>query len=181
MHPHLIHNKKTTDLQLQQRQTGIAVKSAVLALLGHIVLEHGGGLGVVSVQAVEDGVDVSRTRLALVEGGDHGGSGGGGMMLMMDGVESLCVFLWAAGFSEPTSTSGYLVENRDTSTTANSGQRHAYHTSISKIHPTPCTRTVHQSPITPNHSNPADAPVYPSVICPSSRSNMNRRHAVSMQ
>lgn len=60
-------------LQLQQGQVGIAVKGAVLALLGDIVLEDGGGLRVVSVQAIEDGVDVRRASVALVEGSDHVG------------------------------------------------------------------------------------------------------------
>lgn len=58
-------------LQLQQSQIGIAVKRAVFALLGHIVLEHSRGLGVVSVEAVEDGFDVSRSGLALIEGDSH--------------------------------------------------------------------------------------------------------------
>ena len=70
---HPSQNPRRGGLQLQQCQIGIAIKGAVLALLGDIVLEDGGGLGVVSVQAVEDSVDVRRAGLALVERGDHVG------------------------------------------------------------------------------------------------------------
>lgn len=57
--------------QLQQGQVGVAVEGAVLALLGDIVLEDSGGLGVVAVEAIEDGVNVGRAGLALVEGDTH--------------------------------------------------------------------------------------------------------------
>lgn len=60
-----------TNSQLQQSQVGVAVKCAVLALLSDIVLEYCGGLGVVSVQAVEDGVDMRRPCVALVESNAH--------------------------------------------------------------------------------------------------------------
>lgn len=59
------------DLQLQESQVGIAIERPVLALLGDIILEDGGGLGVISVQALEDGVDVGRPGLALVKSGNH--------------------------------------------------------------------------------------------------------------
>lgn len=57
--------------QLQQRQVGVAVECPVLTLLHDIVLEYRGRLGVVSVEAVEDGVDVGGTGLALVESDAH--------------------------------------------------------------------------------------------------------------
>jgi len=58
--------------QLQQSQVSIAVKGPVLALLHHVVLEDGGRLWVVSVEAAENGINVRRARLALVEGENHG-------------------------------------------------------------------------------------------------------------
>ncbi len=45
-------------LQLQQRKVGVAIVGPLFALLGDIVLKHGRGLGVVPVEAVEDGIDV---------------------------------------------------------------------------------------------------------------------------
>jgi hypothetical protein len=68
--------------QLQQGQVGVAVECPVLALLCHVVLEDGGSLGVVAIEAIEDGIDMSRPGFTLVEGdhlgcclrGDEGGS-----------------------------------------------------------------------------------------------------------
>ena len=57
--------------QLQQCQVGIAVECPVFALLYNVVLENGGRLGVVSVQAVEDGIDIGRPSLTLVESDTH--------------------------------------------------------------------------------------------------------------
>lgn len=57
--------------QLQQSQVGVAVECALFALLGNIVLEYCGGLGVVPVQAVEDGVDMRRPRITLVKSDTH--------------------------------------------------------------------------------------------------------------
>lgn len=68
---------KQNNSQLQQSQVGKAVECPVLALLRHVVLEHGGGLRVVAVEAIEDGFDMSRSSLTLVEG-DHFGCGLGG-------------------------------------------------------------------------------------------------------
>lgn len=45
-------------VQLKKRQVGVAVISLVFALLHHVVLEHGCGLGIVSVQAIQNRVDM---------------------------------------------------------------------------------------------------------------------------
>ena len=64
--------KKTiVDVQLQEGKVAIAVIGLVLALLGDIFLEGRGDLGVVSVEAVEDGLDVFRPVGRVVEG-NHG-------------------------------------------------------------------------------------------------------------
>lgn len=60
--------------QLQQSHVGVAVKCPVLALLRDIVLEHGGGLRVVPVESIQDGIDMGRSSLTLVKG-DHLGGG----------------------------------------------------------------------------------------------------------
>lgn len=67
------HNKKQSNmyLQFQKRQISIAIKRPLLALLRYIVLEYCRGLRVISVEAAEDGVDVSRACLALVESDAH--------------------------------------------------------------------------------------------------------------
>lgn len=57
--------------QLQQSQVGVAVECALFALLDNIVLEYCGSLGVVSVQAVEDGIDMRRPRITLVKSDTH--------------------------------------------------------------------------------------------------------------
>lgn len=64
-------NVRRKHLQLQQGQVGIAIECPVLTLLHDIVLEYRGRLGVVSVEAVQDGINVGRPGLALVEGDDH--------------------------------------------------------------------------------------------------------------
>lgn len=65
--------------QLQQGQVGIAIESPVLTLLSDIVLEYRGRLGVVSVEATQDGINVGRPSLALVERDTHfGGYEAGG-------------------------------------------------------------------------------------------------------
>ena len=56
------------NVQLQEGKVAIAVVGLVLALLGDIFLEGGGGLRVVSVEAVEDGLDVFRPVRRVVEG-----------------------------------------------------------------------------------------------------------------
>ena len=62
--------------QFQQRQIGITVVRLVLALLGNIFLEDLRGLWIISVEAVEDGVDVFGPVGAVVEGGHRGGACG---------------------------------------------------------------------------------------------------------
>ena len=63
--------KKIVDVQLQEGQVGVAVIGLIFALLGDIFLEGRGDLGVVSVEAVEDGLDVFRPVGRVVEG-NHG-------------------------------------------------------------------------------------------------------------
>lgn len=63
--------KNIVDVQLQEGKVAIAVIGLVLALLGDIFLEGRGDLGVVSVEAVEDGLDVFRPVGRVVEG-NHG-------------------------------------------------------------------------------------------------------------
>lgn len=58
-------------VQLQQCQIRIAIVGAIFALLGDIVLEHRRRLGVVSVEAVEDGIDVLRSIGRGVESYSH--------------------------------------------------------------------------------------------------------------
>lgn len=59
------------DVQFQEGQVGVAVISLVLALLGDIFLEGSGGLGIVSIEAVEDCLYVFRAIDREIEGG-HG-------------------------------------------------------------------------------------------------------------
>lgn len=62
------YGKTSGNVQLQEGKVAIAVVGLVLALLGDIFLEGGGGLRVVSVEAVEDGLDVFRPVRRVVEG-----------------------------------------------------------------------------------------------------------------
>ena len=62
-----VANGKSRYIQLQEGKVAIAVVGLVLALLGDIFLEGGGGLRVVSVEAVEDGLDVFRPVRRVVE------------------------------------------------------------------------------------------------------------------
>lgn len=59
-------------LQLQQRQVGIAVICLVGALLCDIFLEDGRRLGVVSVQSIEDLVNIFRPLRRVIECDAHG-------------------------------------------------------------------------------------------------------------
>ena len=68
----LKRKRKVYNSQLQQRQVRIAVIGAVLALLRHVVLEYGGGFGIVSVETVEDGFDAFGPVGGGVEGYAHG-------------------------------------------------------------------------------------------------------------
>ena len=63
-----VANGMVENVQLQESKVAIAVVGLVLALLGDIFLEGGGGLRVVSVKAVEDGLDVFRPVRRVVEG-----------------------------------------------------------------------------------------------------------------
>ena len=72
---HKTRNQKTLRTgyhsQLQQGQVSIAVKCPLFTLLSDIILEYCRCLRVVSVEAAEDGFDVSRPGLALVESDTH--------------------------------------------------------------------------------------------------------------
>ena len=71
------------DSQLQQRQIGVAVISAVLALLCDIVLEYGRRFGIVSVETIEDGFDVFGPVGGVVKGYAHGCGGLCGIWLVV--------------------------------------------------------------------------------------------------
>lgn len=58
-------------IQFQEREVRIAVICLSLALLCNVFLKNAGGLWVVSIEAIEDGVDVLRPVRAVVEGVDH--------------------------------------------------------------------------------------------------------------
>ena len=59
---------RNSDLQFEQRQVGVTVICPILALLCDIILEYCRRFGVVSVEAVEDDLDVLRAAGAVVEG-----------------------------------------------------------------------------------------------------------------
>lgn len=63
--------KNRGNSQLQKCQVSIAIKRPLLTLLSNIVLEYCRSLWVVSVEAVEDGINVSRPCLALVKSDTH--------------------------------------------------------------------------------------------------------------
>lgn len=64
-------NREARHSQFQQCQVRIAIKCPVLALLHNIVLKHRCRLRVVPIEAVQDGIDMRRPRLALVKGEPH--------------------------------------------------------------------------------------------------------------
>lgn len=64
--------RKTASLQLQQGQIGVAIIGAILALLRHVVLEHGRGFRIVSIEAIENGINVLRSIWCMVKGDTHG-------------------------------------------------------------------------------------------------------------
>ncbi len=66
-----VSRRRFADSQLQQGQVRIAVIGPVLALLRYVVLEYGGGFGVVAIEAVEDGIDVLRPFGRIIEGNAH--------------------------------------------------------------------------------------------------------------
>ena len=59
------------NLQFQQCQVRIAVVCPILALLRHVVLKYRGCFRVISVEAVEDGVDVFGAVRGVVECDSH--------------------------------------------------------------------------------------------------------------
>ncbi len=67
----VIFDQRDIHSQLQKRQIRITIIRPVLALLSDIVLEYGGGLRVVSVEAIEDGFDMLRPLGRVVEGYAH--------------------------------------------------------------------------------------------------------------
>lgn len=58
--------------QLQQRQVRKAIHELALTLLHDVFLEDGGGLGIVSVEAVQDRIDVLWPIRRVVEWNTHG-------------------------------------------------------------------------------------------------------------
>lgn len=64
--------KRRVDVQLKKRKVSVAVVGLLFALVLDVVLKDGGGLWVVSVQAVEDGLDVLWALWRVVEGDTHG-------------------------------------------------------------------------------------------------------------
>ena len=71
-------NKKGTEvvdqnnIQLKQGQVRICIVRLVLALLHYIVLEHGRCLGIVSIESIQDGIDVLWPVGRVVERSRHG-------------------------------------------------------------------------------------------------------------
>lgn len=68
--------RKGGHIQLQQSQIGVAVVSLVFALFHDIFGEDFGGLGVVAVEAIENGVDVFRPVRRVIECDAHDCCGG---------------------------------------------------------------------------------------------------------
>ena len=62
----------TAHSQFQQRKVGVAVVCPILALLRDIVLEDGGSFGIVSVQAVQDSIDMLWPVRCVIESDAHG-------------------------------------------------------------------------------------------------------------
>lgn len=59
------------NLQLQQGQVSVAIIRLFLALLGHIVLEDGSGLGIVSIETIQDGINMLWPLGRIIEGDAH--------------------------------------------------------------------------------------------------------------
>lgn len=78
-------------VQLQQGQVRVAVVRLALALGHDIVLESARRLGVVSVQAIEDGLDVLWPFRRKVECGAHGGVSCPKVLVGATRKSSLCV------------------------------------------------------------------------------------------
>ena len=62
------------DLQFEEGKVGVAVVGAVFTLLRHIVLENGGGFGVVAVETIKDSFNMLGAIRRVVEGYAHGQS-----------------------------------------------------------------------------------------------------------
>jgi hypothetical protein len=73
----IVSENGMANVQLQECQVGIAVICLVLTLLHDIVLEYGGRLGVVPVEAIEDLINVLGPVGRVVKGSRHGGLAGG--------------------------------------------------------------------------------------------------------
>ena len=58
-------------LQLQEGQVGVTIICLGLALLGHVILENLSGFWVVSIEAVQDCIDVLRPLRREVEWNPH--------------------------------------------------------------------------------------------------------------
>lgn len=72
--------------QFQESEIRIAVVCPILALLGHVILEHGCRLGIVSIEAVENGIDVFWPIRRVVEGDAHDGCCG-----TSEGWANMCI------------------------------------------------------------------------------------------
>ena len=59
------------DVQLKKRKVGVAIVGLLVALVLDVLLEDGGGLWVVSVESVEDGLDVLWALWRIVEWDTH--------------------------------------------------------------------------------------------------------------
>ena len=65
--------RKVASLQLQQGQIGVAVIRAILALLRHVVLEHGRGFGIVSIETIQNAIDVLWPIRRIIKSDTHDG------------------------------------------------------------------------------------------------------------
>ena len=59
------------DVQLKKRKVGVAIVSLLVTLVLDILLKNGGGLWVVSVESVEDGLNVLWALWRIVEWDTH--------------------------------------------------------------------------------------------------------------
>lgn len=59
------------DVQLKKRKVGVAIVGLLVALVLDVLLKDGGGLWVVSVESVEDGLNVLWALWRIVEWDTH--------------------------------------------------------------------------------------------------------------
>lgn len=59
------------DVQLQEREVGIGIVFLFVALMLNVILEDGRRLGIVSIEAIEDGVDVIWPTFCKIERNAH--------------------------------------------------------------------------------------------------------------